>query len=58
MRRVTHGDTKGRRVAATRCATHRDTGERGDATVSRMVARVVPPGCRVGGGDGDTACRC
>jgi hypothetical protein len=47
-----------RRVATTRRATHRDTGEWRDATVSRRVARVVPPDCKVGGGDGDTTCCC
>jgi hypothetical protein len=47
-----------RRVAATRRATHRDTSEWRDAAISRRVARVVPPGCRVSGGDGDIACHC
>jgi hypothetical protein len=32
--------------------------ERWGTTVSRRVARVVPRGCRVGGGDGDTATDC
>jgi hypothetical protein len=36
-----------RRVAAARR-------ERWGATISRRVARVVPRGCKVGGGDGDT----
>jgi hypothetical protein len=60
---ATHGDTGGRRdaarmVAATGHGTHRDTSERRDAVVSRRVAKVVPAGCRVGVGDGDTAYRC
>jgi hypothetical protein len=29
--------------------------ERWGTTVSKRAARVVPRGCRVGGGDGDTA---
>ena len=32
--------------------------ERWGAAVSRRVARVVPRGCRVGGGDGDTVVDC
>jgi hypothetical protein len=60
-------ETGGRRDAAKRVATTRraTTGRRSDTTVSRRVVegrcwrcRAVPPGCRVGGGDGDTVCRC
>jgi hypothetical protein len=40
-----------RRVTAAKC-------ERFDAAVSRRVGRVLPPGCRVGGSDGDTASHC
>jgi hypothetical protein len=40
-----------RRVAAARR-------ERWGAAVSRRVARVVPRGCRVGGGDADTVADC
>jgi hypothetical protein len=40
-----------RRVAATRR-------ERWGAAVSRRVARVVPRGCRVDDGNGDTADDC
>jgi hypothetical protein len=39
--------TVSRRLTAARC-------ERWGTTVSRRAARVIPRGCRVGGGDGDT----
>jgi hypothetical protein len=52
---ATHVDTRESRDATKRVTTTKR--EWRDATVSRRVAGVVPPGWRVGGGDGDiTGC--